>query len=629
MQRLATLVRQVRAARDRRPANDALVAVLAVLEADHPYDAHAAPDAFDDRLAGIRDVYGLDALDVDLLVAACAPELDANFGLAYALLQGDPARVRPGAALALELCDVPWLAPERSRLAAGAPLRQHDLLTLPGDEPFPHRTLRVPDRLVAHLAGDDTPDPLVATMTVDPVAVPVPEAVAAARAIEAGVPLVWVRAAPGSVALGLAAAAFDTVGIAHLAVDLGRCPGGEPVENAVRAATRESALLRSGLVVTGAAVLAEPANVWLLELLDQAPVPVVAVADRPWGPAWLRALPFAVDAPPVTASVRDELWRELLGDAADQPGWAELVSLRLTPEDIVRTAAYAGVVAATRQEDVSVAGAREAARRLVADTARPRAAVRTFADLVLPPATLEAVRELVGWAAHRDLVPSGNARGVTALFTGNPGTGKTLAAEVVAAELGLDLRTVDLSAVVDKYIGETEKNLERAFAEAERHNVLLFFDEADALFGNRSEVRDARDRYANQEIAYLLQRMEQFDGIAVLATNLRGNLDAAFTRRLHFVVHFPDPDAPTRRRLWETHLAPFGDLDPADPVDLDRLAETVEVSGGDIRNAVLAAAHAAVAEGVPLGMRHVVRGVVREYRKLGRRLPVPGLLSAG
>ena len=141
---------------------------------------------------------------------------------------------------------------------------------------------------------------------------------------------------------------------------------------------------------------------------------------------------------------------------------------------------------------------------------------------------------------------------------------------------------------MDKYIGGTEKNLEKVFAEAESLNAVLFFDEADALFGSRSEVKDAKDRYANQEIAYLLQRMEQFDGITVLATNLRGNLDPAFSRRLHFVIHFPDPDVPTRRELWRHHLANLAGLDPDDPILLDKLAVSVDMAGGDIRNIVSA-----------------------------------------
>jgi SpoVK/Ycf46/Vps4 family AAA+-type ATPase len=256
----------------------------------------------------------------------------------------------------------------------------------------------------------------------------------------------------------------------------------------------------------------------------------------------------------------------------------------------------------------------------------------TYEDLVLPPAPLQSLREVVSWARHREQVlaqgsiagKGGKGRGILALFSGAPGTGKTLAAGVIAGSLGLDLYTVELATVVDKYIGETEKNLERVFREAEALNVVLFFDEADSLFGSRSEVRDARDRYANLEVAYLLQRMEQYDGIAILSTNLRGNLDAAFSRRLHVMIHFPDPDVPTRRRLWEVHLAELSHLDPDDPVDLDHLAQQVEVAGGDIRNIVLAAAYAAASDETAVGMRHLAAAAQREYVKLGRRSPAEG-----
>jgi predicted nucleic acid-binding protein len=391
--------------------------------------------------------------------------------------------------------------------------------------------------------------------------------------------------------------------------------------------------------MASADLLTDKEQLGLLPLLESAPVPVVAIAQRAWNAGWLAPMPFCLDAPVTSPEIRDELWQRLLGSGVTRQdaGWPELVSLRLSPEEIGQTAAYAGVIAASREEVASVGTAREAARRLSVDMTGARVAqgAPTFEDLVLPPPVLGTLRELVGWARHRDEVlgqgplsgKGDKGRGIAALFSGSPGTGKTLAAHVIAGELGLDLHTVDLSSIVDKYIGETEKNLERVFDEAESLNVLLFFDEADALFGARSEVRDARDRYANQEVAYLLQRMEQFNGIAVLATNLRGNLDIAFSRRLHFIVHFPDPDVATRRQLWEAHLRAVVLTDPDDPVDFDHLAETVEVAGGDIRNVVLASAYAAVAEGVPLGMRHVVRAVVREYRKLGRRLPVPGLVQ--
>ena len=192
----------------------------------------------------------------------------------------------------------------------------------------------------------------------------------------------------------------------------------------------------------------------------------------------------------------------------------------------------------------------------------------------------------------------GRGRGVTALFAGDSGTGKTMSAEVIAAELGLDLYAVDLSTVVDKYVGETEKNLERIFTEAAGVNGVLLFDEADAIFGKRSEVSDAHDRYANVECAYLLQRMESFDGLAVLATNLRANLDEAFTRRLDVIVDFPMPDAEQRRALWDRCLGAA--LPRADDLDLDFCAERFELAGGNIRSCAVTAAYLAAEAGRPV-----------------------------
>ena len=201
------------------------------------------------------------------------------------------------------------------------------------------------------------------------------------------------------------------------------------------------------------------------------------------------------------------------------------------------------------------------------------------------------------WGFGRKLA---QGKGVTALFAGPSGTGKTMAAEVIAGELGLDLYKIDLAGVVSKYIGETEKNLDRIFAAAEDANAILFFDEADALFGKRSEVRDAHDRYANIEIAYLLQKMEEYDGVAILATNLRSNLDEAFVRRLAFTVHFPFPDEADRRRIWRG-IWPAATPLAAD-VDLDFLAAQFKLSGGNIKNIALAAAFLAAADGRPVAM---------------------------
>jgi ATP-dependent 26S proteasome regulatory subunit len=252
--------------------------------------------------------------------------------------------------------------------------------------------------------------------------------------------------------------------------------------------------------------------------------------------------------------------------------------------------------------------------------------VATWDDIVLPADTVDQLREICSWVIHRERVlhswgfdrKLSRGKGVAALFTGASGTGKSMAAEVIANELRLDLYRIDLSGVVSKYIGETEKNLDRIFRAAEDSNAILFFDEADAIFGKRSEVRDSHDRYANIEISYLLQKMEEYDGVTILTTNLRQNLDDAFVRRLGFIIQFPFPDEPDRRQIW-TRVWPVK-TPLAHDVDLDALASGFKLSGGNIRNIALAGAYLAASEGDPVGMSHLVRTLRREFQKLGKTL---------
>ncbi len=251
----------------------------------------------------------------------------------------------------------------------------------------------------------------------------------------------------------------------------------------------------------------------------------------------------------------------------------------------------------------------------------PRA---TWDDLVLPDDVLAALRELCAqvrqrarvlheWGFDRRL---SMGKGLHALFVGPSGTGKTLAAEVIASALGLGLVKVDLAGVVSKYIGETEKNLQRIFESAERSDAILFFDEADALFGKRSEVKDAHDRYANIEINFLLQRLEEYEGVVVLASNLAQNIDESFARRLHFTVEFPFPNEACREAIWRHHFPPETPVDP--DVDLPWLAKQIKVPGGSIRNIVLNAAYLAADRNRPVQMDHLLQAARREFDKMGK-----------
>jgi SpoVK/Ycf46/Vps4 family AAA+-type ATPase len=260
----------------------------------------------------------------------------------------------------------------------------------------------------------------------------------------------------------------------------------------------------------------------------------------------------------------------------------------------------------------------------LARLATPLETSRDWRQLVLEPDLREQVMELVEQAAGRAHVldeqgfgdQPGQPRGVTAVFAGPSGTGKTLAARLVAGELGLPLYAVDLAATVSKYIGETERNLDSVFVAAEQTDAVLLFDEAEALFGKRSEVQDARDRYANLEISFLLQRMERYDGVAILATNLLGHFDDAFSRRLSFCLHFAYPDEVQRAAIWRA-VWPDRTLLSED-VDLDGLAALHPLSGGHIRNVAVAAAHLARARGGPIDEACLRRAVDREYAKLGQ-----------
>ena len=268
--------------------------------------------------------------------------------------------------------------------------------------------------------------------------------------------------------------------------------------------------------------------------------------------------------------------------------------------------------------------AREQSSNKLTELARKVESKYTWKDIILPPDPFAQLKEICNQAKYRHIVYEkwgfnrklSIGKGLNVLFSGPPGTGKTMAAEVIANELQLELYKIDLSQVVSKYIGETEKNLNRIFTAAETANAILFFDEADALFGKRSEVRDAHDRYANIEVGYLLQKMEEYEGISILTTNLRQNLDEAFVRRLAFTIHFPSPDEASRRRIW-AGIWP-SQMPLSEDMDFDFLARQFKLSGGNIKNIALAAAFLAAETGDAVTMAHILQGTKREYQKMGK-----------
>jgi DNA polymerase III delta prime subunit len=374
------------------------------------------------------------------------------------------------------------------------------------------------------------------------------------------------------------------------------------------------------------------ARAWTGHLLA-APAPVVfvlppglAIGDLFAGVDMLQH-----ELPLPSETERADLWAAALGGPGAGAGSAVVGELAdrfvLTPGQI-RDAARAVARAGARDAVDLFAAARRQSSHELARLAQPVVLLHDWRDLVLPEPALARLRDIAGAVRHRTAVYGrwgfaarvGTALGIKALFAGPSGTGKTMAAGVLACDLGLDLYRIDLSAVVSKYIGETEKNLDRIFRAAAGSNAVLLFDEADALFGKRSEVKDAHDRYANIEVAYLLQKIEDCDGVVLLATNLAHNIDEAFSRRLQYVVEFPLPDERLRERLWRGMFPAAAPL-VAD-IDFAFLARQFKLAGGDIRNVALDAAFLAASDGGAIGMRQLIVALARQVAKEGR-VPSP------
>ena len=580
------------------------------------------------RLGFAAQRLGLDRTDAVVLAMCAAPELDPRFGRLYAYLHDDVTRKLASPRLAVDLlCDESLRAAEvLARFAPGAPLTRRGAVRMLSGEPatpLADRQLKVADRLAAFLLGavdlaDAAADSALRHVSPDQLTgrEEATERLRLLLAADTRLPLV----ACGPDAGAVLAAAAGTPVVLLAARELERVDA--------LADARLAAALEGGLVcLDGLEDLSPVERGRLLRAIDESPERIVLIAaTRRDALALSERTALVVDVPLPGFAERRRAWESFSG-SGDAGGVA--AKFRLSIEQI-RAAGEVSVIAARgrgepapRPDDLDL-GARHASSSRLGELATRLEPSYTWNDLVLADRQLDVLRSISAYLRHRDRVLSewgyeatvSRAQGLKVLFAGESGTGKTMAAQVLGAELGLEMFRVDLAGTVSKYIGETEKNLERIFTAADGSNAILFFDEADALFGKRSEVSDSHDRYANLEVAYLLQRMEAYPGAVILATNFRRNIDDAFIRRLDFVIDFPFPEVSDRRRIWERVVPPAAPI--GEDVDLDFLAARFKLSGGAIRNCSLAAAFNAADEGTPIEMRHLVRAVAQEYAKQGR-----------
>jgi hypothetical protein len=613
----------------------------------------------------------LTPIDREVLLIALSPEVDRRYRRVYAYLHDDFTRGIASVGLIVDILAPLLGTTDRlsllSRFEAGAPLVQQGLVELMAAraddmKPLSQRHVRVSDATAGWLLGVPRMSETVADRARWMGVPEAPPSYAMPLGLVAKLQTVGdrVKESPRDVTVFLVGkearacrAASDQ--LCHLldrpvvTLELGAfLSSGEHMLVDIGQALRDAFLFGAALQVMGFPDVSteEPGAVRNLEaawrrIQTYRGLIVLPAIDVP-PPSWLseerHSVPVRVEDPNFRERV--VVIRSML-EACDIPvdiDEEEISSVanryRMNRHQFQQAVAYARDLAWARHDDVEmvfddlVAGARAQFSRDIGSLARRIEPSFKLPDLVLPKREKDHLTELIAFVERRgqvyetwgfqDKFPRGT--GAKALFFGRSGTGKTMAAEVIAGQLGLDLFKVDLSSVVSKWVGETEKNLGAIFDRAEEAQAVLLFDEADSLFGARTNVGSAVDRYANLETNYLLQRVEEYDGIAILSSNLKANIDEAFTRRFHFVLEFPFPDRPAREEIWQRAFPKDAPL--AADVDFDFLAERYKFTGGNIKNSILRAAFLGASEGdgAEIGMVHILQGVMREYQNLEREV---------
>jgi len=584
-----------------------------------------APSALDVLCAR----FALSSFERDLLLLCAGMELDSRFARLCAAAHGDPSRPWPTFSLAMTaLRDPVW-----SALTPAAPLRHWRMIEVGSAAALTTAPLRIDERMLHYLVGAQHIDDRLAGIV--EAAGPETDMVPSHAALAERIARTWARAAEQGhwpvmqlagdepvAKRGIAAAAASALGMGLCSIGAHAVPA-IPAELEALARLWEREWLLGGtalLIDCDDTELSEPGRAAAVLRFAGRVGGMVMISSRNRLPGLRRsAVTFDVRRP--AAEEQGELWHALLG--ADAPALNGEIGRLVSQFNLGAAAIRSAFIGSPAPDDLWDA-CRGQARPSLENLAQRIEPMAGWDDLVLPEPQLRVLRRMAMHLRNRHTVyrmwgfagRSARGLGLSALFAGASGTGKTLAAEVLARELRLDLFRIDLSSVVSKYIGETEKNLGRLFDAAEDGGAILFFDEADALFGRRTEVKDSHDRYANIEVSYLLQRMESYRGLAILTSNMKAALDTAFLRRIRFIVEFPFPDAKHRMEIWRRA---FPHATPTDGLDLSRLAR-LNIAGGNISNIALGAAFLAAEAGESITMKHLLEATRDEYAKLEKPL---------
>ncbi|SOE87096.1 ATPase family associated with various cellular activities (AAA) [Burkholderia sp. YR290] len=596
----------------------------------YPIDGIEPPPALD-RLCA---VFGLSPFERDILLLCAGVELDSRCAYVVACAQGDPRRLLPSFSLALAvLTDPHW-----SALSPDAPLRRWRLIEVGSGETLTRSPLRIDERVLHYLAGISHLDERLRGLLE---AVPAPEDLPDSQRMQVDrIVRTWSASATTTLSVvqlcgedidatrAMAAAACALIGAGLYSMSIHSLPyHAAELDAFVRLWQREAALSGFGLLLeTSDGESPDSAReLALTRILEEIKGPLM-VSSRARHRSLHRAT-LILDVSKPTAAEQRGLWENCLGEAASRLNGSldalgaqfdlDAGAIHLTCSEALQSSTAGRDLDATLWELC-----RARARPRLNELAERIVPAATSEDLVLPEVQKRTLREIATHVRHRIKVyetwgfagMGSRGLGISALFTGQSGTGKTMAGEVLANELNLDLYRIDLSQVVSKYIGETEDNLRRVFDAAEGGSVILLFDEADALFGKRSEVKDSHDRYANIEVSYLLQRMEAYRGLAILTSNMKNALDQAFLRRIRFVVQFPFPDAAQRAEIWRRV---FPKKTPTDSLDYPLLSR-LQLSGGNIRSMAVNAAFMAAEAQCSVRMEHLRQAARNEFIKLER-----------